>query len=129
MLLLNFAHPLTSEQIEQIEHATLIPAPLAVTDVPTQFDPSQSYVEQARTLIDGISLSSTEWQTASLLINLPGHSSIAACVLAELHGRTGHFPSIIRLKFVETLAAPSYELAEVINLQTARELGRLRRER
>ena len=114
--------------MEQLARAALAPlGSLQVTNIATQFDPAQSYAEQAQALVHGIPLSGADWQTAALLINLPGHSAIAACLLAELHGRMGHFPAIIRLRPIANSVSPAYELAEIINLQTTRERSRLRR--
>lgn len=41
-------------------------------------------------------------------------------VLAELHGLTGHFPTIMRLK----PSGATYEVAEIINLQKIRDKRR-----
>ncbi len=67
-----------------------------------------------------------EWQTRQLLINPPGLISAAFVLLAELHGRMGHFPSLIRLRPKPGPIA-SYEVTELLNLQTIREEARKRR--
>ncbi|MFL5624460.1 MAG: CRISPR-associated protein Csx15, partial [Ktedonobacteraceae bacterium] len=66
------------------------------------------------------------WQTRPLLINPPGFAPAAFVLLAELHGRIGHFPSLIRLR---PKAGPvtGYEVAELLNLQSIRDTARLRR--
>jgi hypothetical protein len=48
-------------------------------------------------------------------------------VLAELHGRMGYFPPVLRLRPVEQALPPRYELAEVINLQAVRDSARKER--
>ncbi len=47
--------------------------------------------------------------------------------MAELHGRTGHFPASIRIRPVSEVTPPRYEVAEVINLQQVRENAREQR--
>jgi len=71
-------------------------------------------------------LSSEEWQTLPLVVNPPGYAPVAMALLAELHGRMEHFPTIIRLRPTSG-PVTIYEVAEVLNLQTIRETARKRR--
>ena len=126
MLILNFTHPLTSAQlaaISQISGAQIE----RVIEVKTHLDPALPFAEQARALIESIGLSSEEWQTKSLLINLPSFSPVAALVLAELHGRMGYFPAVLRLRQNSDVTPPQIEVAEIINLQAVRDAARQRR--
>ncbi|HEV3384102.1 MAG TPA: CRISPR-associated protein Csx15 [Gemmata sp.] len=126
MILINFSHPITSDQNEAI--AVLAgQAVERVIDVPTQFDHSHSFSEQAAALVNNIGLSAVEWGTTAVVVNLPAFAPGAGAVLAELHGRTGHFPSIIRLRPVSGANPPRYEPAELIDLQTVRDAARTRR--
>jgi hypothetical protein len=123
MILINFAHPLTPNHLAVIEE--LVGKPVErVVGVRTEFDNQRPFVEQAGALVEAAGLSSEEWQTLPLLINLPSHSTIAALVLAELHGRTGYFPAILRMRPVTGSAPPQFELAEVLDLQRVREAAR-----
>jgi hypothetical protein len=61
------------------------------------------------------------------LVNLPGHNAVAALVLAELHGRMGYFPAVLRLRPVAGTTPPQVEVAEILNLQAVRDRARLRR--
>jgi hypothetical protein len=72
-------------------------------------------------------LTPEEWQTAPLLVVLPSLNYIAAIVLAELHGRMGYFPSVVRLRPVEDALPPRYEVTEIINLQGVRDAARKKR--
>ena len=123
MLLVNFSHPLTSTQLTAIEQLAGSQVQ-RVLDVATQFESSCSFTQQAEALIDSIGLSAQEWQTLPLLINLPSHNVIAALVLAELHGRMGYFPAVIRLRPIPNATPPQFEVAEIINLQVVRERAR-----
>lgn len=127
MLLLNFAHPLTPAHREQLAQALNTAEPLTIRDVPAQFDPQQPFADQARALVDGVELTPQQWQTESILVNLPSLNHIAACVLAELHGRMGYFPTILRMRPVAGSTPPQFEVAEIINLQAVRDQARTTR--
>ena len=122
MIILNFTHPLTASQLAAISQ--FFGAQLErVIEIKTHLDPALPFAEQARALVEAIGLSSEEWQTKSLLVNLPSFSPVAALVLAELHGRMGYFPAIIRLRPFGG-AAQAYEVAEIVNLQAVRDEAR-----
>ena len=126
MHILNFSHPLTESQRAEIEKA--IGAPVdRITDAAVQFDVDQPFIEQVVRLIDGLEISSQQWQSETWLVMLPSLSAISAVVLAELHGRMGHFPAIIRLKPHSTAVGTSYAFAEIINLEALRQAARTRR--
>jgi hypothetical protein len=126
MLLLNFTHPLTDAQLATIE-ALSGQAVERVIDAPAQFDNGQPFAEQAAALADEAGLSSQAWQTVPLLINMPSLSIIAATLLAELHGRMGYFPTVLRMRPVPGSTPPRFEVAELVNLQAVREAARERR--
>jgi hypothetical protein len=126
MLILNFTHPLTSDQRAQIEalaHTSIED----IRTIPVQIDQAEPLEPQITTIVDSIGLSSEEWQTCPLLINPPGYAPAAFVLLAELHGRIGHFPTLIRLRPVAGSTPTIYEVAELLNLQTFREQARQRR--
>lgn len=125
MLLLNFSHPLTAEQIDQL--AAILGDRPAVRTIPAQFDHAQPFAAQIAALADGAGLSPVEWQTTPLLVNLPGYAPAAGCLLAEIHGRSGHFPALLRLSPVAGSVPTVYQISEVINLQSRREQARLAR--
>lgn len=122
MLILNFTHPLTPEQQAQIE-ALASTAIEEVRTIPVQIDQTEPLEPQITAIVNAADLSSEEWQMRSLLINPPGYAPAAFVLLAQLHGRIGHFPTLIRLR---PLSGPvtSYEVAELINLQAIREEAR-----
>ena len=125
MLILNFTHSLTPEQRSQIE--SLAHAPITqVRTIPVQIDQAEPIEPQITSIMNSISLSSEEWQTLPLLINPPGYAPAAFVLLAELHGRIGHFPTLIRMR-PKPGPVTSYEVAELLNLQTVREAARKRR--
>ena len=126
MILLNFSHPITPEQQAQIE--TLIHQKIEqVLHIPVQFDHAQLYLSQLVQVMEKLPLNSQELQSAPILVNLPSFNAIAALVLAELHGRMGYFPPIVRMRPVEGAIPPRYEVAEILNLQSVRDAARTRR--
>jgi hypothetical protein len=126
MLLLNFSHPLTPAHLQAIAALTGQVVE-RVIDRPAQFDPGQPFTPQVGALVDAVGLSPAEWQTTPLLVNPPSLNVIAVTLLAELHGRMGYFPAVIRLRPVADTTPPQFEVAEIINLQAVREAARTRR--
>ncbi|PJF31865.1 MAG: hypothetical protein CUN51_02675 [Candidatus Thermofonsia Clade 1 bacterium] len=126
MQIINFSHPLTSEQIAQIE-AQIGGKIGGIRDVRVQFDTEQPFVPQVIALLDSLGISSEQWQTEAWLLVLPSLNFIAAVLLAELHGRSGRFPTIVRLKPVANALVSAFELAEIINLDQVRTAARTRR--
>ncbi len=125
MLILNFTHPLTSEQQSQIVSRAKFSIE-EIREIHVQINQEEPLEPQITAIVDATGLSSEEWQTRLLLINPPGYAPAAFVLLAELHGRIGHFPSLIRLR-PKPGPVTSYEVAELLNLQTIRETARKRR--
>ncbi len=126
MILLNFSHPITPEQRGQIESLTGN-ALARVVDLAVHFDQEQPFQPQLAQVLSQVQFTPQEWQTAPIIVNLPSYNYIAAMTLAELHGRMGYFPPILRLKPVEKAIPPRFEVAEVINLQAMRDAARKER--
>jgi len=126
MVVLNFAHPLTSEQQRQIEALAGQPVEQVIA-IDAQIDPARPLVPQVVSMVDRVGFSPEEWQTRPILLLLPSLNYSAGVLLAELHGRMGYFPSIIRMRPVPEAVPPRFEVAEIISLQAVREAARARR--
>ena len=126
MILLNFAHPLTPDHLRQIE-ALAGQQVEQVTTVPAQIDHRGPLVPQVAALAAACGLSPTDWQTLPLLVNPPSLNFIAVVLLAEIHGRCGYFPTVLRMRPVPGSTPPRYEVAELVNLQDVRDVARTRR--
>ncbi|MCX7839787.1 MAG: CRISPR-associated protein Csx15 [Anaerolineae bacterium] len=126
MLLLNFSHPIPTDQLTRLEQLTGQTI-ARIIEIKTQIDPQAPLVPQIVALADACQLSPDEWQTAPLLIVPPSLNFVAVTLLAELHGRCGYFPAMVRTRPVEGALPPRYEIAEVINLQAVRDAARARR--
>lgn len=126
MILLNFSHPLTPAQLERVEALTGRRLERTV-ELQVQFDNERDFLPQLAELVARLPLSPQELQVEPILVNLPSLNYIAALVLAELHGRMGYFPSVLRLRLQPNSLPPSYEVAEILNLQAVREAARTNR--
>jgi hypothetical protein len=126
MLLLNFGHPLTDSQLARIRELAGRDIERVIA-VPTHLDHERPFDEQVRELLGTVPLAPEQWQTTPLVINLPSLAPIAAVLLAEIHGRSGYFPTILRLRPVARTMPPQFEVAELINLQGIRDAARTRR--
>jgi hypothetical protein len=123
MFVINFAHPIAESQTEVIarlaNHAVE-----RVLAVDCQVDQGRPFAEQVRAIVDGVGLTPDEWQTLPLLVNLPSLAPVAATLLAELHGRCGYFPPVVRVRAVSGSTPPRFEVAEIIDLNRVREAAR-----
>ena len=125
MLVLNFSHPLTDDNLQQIEQLAAIKIE-DVRAIPVQIVAGEPLEKQIVAIVDKVGFSAQEWQTTGLLINPPGYAIAALALCAELHGRIGHFPSIICMV---SRSGPviKYEVVELLNLQELRDSARQKR--
>ena len=98
-----------------------------IIEIKTQLDEDEMFDTQIVKLVNKVGFTSKEWQDGKFLVHLPGFSQAAATVLAELHGRIGHFPTILRVRGIENTSPRQFELAEIINLQNTRDTARTTR--
>jgi hypothetical protein len=126
MRLLNFGHPLTEAHLARIRELAGRDIERIIV-VPTHFDHVRPFTEQVRELLATLPLTAEQWQTTPILINPPSLAPIVAVLLAELHGRSGYFPTIVRLRPITGTVPPQFEVAELLNLQEIRDAARTRR--
>ncbi len=126
MLLLNFGHPLTDPQLSRVRELVGRDVERIIA-VPTHLDHERPFDQQVRELLTTVPLTPEQWQTTPLIINLPSLAPITAVLLAEIHGRSGFFPTILRLRPVAGTMPPQFEVAELLNLQAVRDAARTRR--
>jgi transcriptional regulator with XRE-family HTH domain len=119
ILILNFAYPLTEQQRAQIEELAGTGIEDIIT-IPTLINEEEPLEPQINRLIDAIGLSIDDWDKRHILINPPGYAPAALLLLAEIHGRIGHFPTLIRMR-PKHGSVTSYEVVELPNLQTIRD--------
>jgi hypothetical protein len=128
MQILNFAHPLTPAMLEQTAAFLSVPAEQMIERrLTVQIDRSQPITLEVAQIVDSLGFSSEDWQTQVFVVNLPGLAIAAGTLIAEIHGRTGYFPSVLSITPVPESMTPVFQVTEVIALQTVRELARERR--
>lgn len=125
-MVLNYSHPLTEDQLVVLREL-LGAAAEPVIEVKTQVDTDKPLTPQVVALADAAGLSPEEWQTRPLVVNPPSLNYIAVALLAELHGRMGYFPPVIRLAPIEGSMPRRFAVAEIIDLQQLRDEARRRR--
>ena len=96
-----------------------------VLDVPVHVAEDASYEEQVARIVQGVGLTSRDWQTLPILVNPPGFAPVASILLAYLHGLRGSFPELLRI--ARDPSSGGYIVAAIIDLQTVRESGRISR--
>lgn len=126
LIILNFSHPITAEQQAQVERLAGQPVE-RVIEVSVQIDHDAPLAPQIAALAEATGLSPEEWQTLPLIVNLPSLALAAGALLVELHGRMGHFPTVLHLRPQTRGATTVYEMASLENLQALRDAARLRR--
>lgn len=126
MIIINYSHPLTPEQLQQLEE--LLGSKVErVIEIDAHIDLQQPIAPQVAALADQTGLTSKEWQTLPILIVPPSLNFSAVTLLAGLHGRMGYFPPVLRLRPVAGSLPPRFEVAEIINLQEVRDKAREKR--
>lgn len=118
MILLNFSHPLNEKQHRQI--VQILGEEPSIRTIKVHFDVTADFAPQVVQLVDDLGISPDEWQTQTWLIALPSLNYAAGVLLAELHGRMGRFPAILRLRSVPGTLVTEFEVAEIIDLEAAR---------
>ncbi|MBT9252166.1 MAG: hypothetical protein KM296_00420, partial [Brockia lithotrophica] len=95
MVLINFSHPFTPEQLQQIRELTGKEIERLI-DVDAQIDLQGPIVPQIVAMVDRVGLTPQEWQTLPIIVNPPSLNFSAVVLMAELHGRCGYFPAAVR---------------------------------
>ena len=123
MILLNFSHPLSAEQL-LIAESLVSSKFTSIIDIKTHLDHQTSFPSQVKKLVGDITLTSQQWQNSKILLVPPSLSIISCILLSELHGRMGYFPAVLRVKPVPGSTPPVFEPADVLNLQAIRDASR-----
>lgn len=117
-IVINFSHPFTEAQRDDLRG--MIGPDITIIEKMPQFDLKADLVPQVRNLVSELDIDPEDWQARAIIVNLPGLSVAAGIVLAEIHGRTGHFPVIIRMASRITDAGTEFYVAGTINLDGVR---------
>lgn len=98
---------------------------LDIMDVKVPTIPTDSrFAEKACTLLTGVNITESEWQTLPMAVIPPGFGPLCAVLLADLHGRMGYFPQMAYFAREDDVWVLR---PEVIGLQSIRDEGRSKR--
>ncbi len=127
-LALNFSgHPVLPGQQKAIQKRMGWPK-LDVIDVPMgTIAEDENFLKIAILKVDGIDLLPSEWQTFSLVAIPSGYSPLWSALLAEMHGRLGHFPDVVRIRPAPQGEKEKFEVAEILDLRDIRHQARGKR--
>ena len=81
MIVLNFAHPLTEEQILRLEEIAGEKVE-EIREFKVSFDNAKPFAEQVKELVDGCDMTPMDWQTKRILIVPPSLNFIAVTLIA-----------------------------------------------
>lgn len=129
-LAVNFsAHPLLPGQLQEIQKKMGWPKVTEIAVKSGSVPETQRFGLLALQVVEQIDLTHEEWQSLPLVVIPAGYASLWSLLLAELHGRMGHFPDLVRLRPANKEADERFEVAEIIRLQDARNQARAKRTR
>ncbi len=97
IIVLNFAHPLTMQQQTQIEELSNTTIENIIT-ISTLINEEEPLEPQIASLIEAVDQFTLDWNKRDILLNPPGYAPAVILLLAEIHGRIGHFPTLIRMR-------------------------------
>lgn len=126
MRIVNFSHPLTERNLEEIK--TLAGSEvIEVINAQRHLNLDKPLEQQIEGWLEELGIAPEEWQTQPTLFNLPALNYGAAVLLAMLHGRMGYFPPVLRLRPDTAGMVPRFVVTEILNLQAIRERARGKR--
>lgn len=119
--IINFTHKLSSQQLAD-QFSGALPR---VIDIPVQIIDfaSRPFADQIRDIVDVSGFTADQWQSEDFIVNVAGMSPATAGILAEIHGRSGHFPKMLLME----RGTERYHIAGIQDLQAIREAARNRR--
>lgn len=119
-IVLNFSHNFTTEQKDEI--LELLGKSEGEVEFREglgrqyQYESAFGLVKQVREQVANVRLSASAWQEYQIIINLPAHSGGAMIALADMHGRMGYFPTVLRVE----RADDGFHYTEAIDLEKLR---------
>lgn len=118
MIVLNFAHPLNQTQVKQLEDLCL--DTVEEIRIPVQLDLEQPVDNQIQQIVNGIGWSIEQWQKQEYLVIPPSLSTASAVLIADILGRSGALPLIVRSKMVGEGVFSRWEIAEIVSLESVK---------
>lgn len=124
-IIINFSHPFieSKEELEEVLDCRI----KKIIEIEPNFDLEKDLEPQVDELIEDARLTPKEWQSPFIMVNVPHYPPATAIFIANFHGRSGHFPTIIYRPPVKKGGVTSYPVKGAIDLQAVRDRARGRR--
>lgn len=127
-LVLNFSgHPVSETQRTAMQQQLGWPQLTVIEARLGNVPESRRFVGEVRSYIGQIDLPPEEWQRRHLAVIPAGYAPAWSVLLAELHGRLGYFPDMVRLRPTRGPGEEKFEVVEVVSLRDIRNEARSRR--
>jgi hypothetical protein len=127
-LIINFSgHPVLPGQQKDIGQMMHWQTPEVITVSLGNVAEDHHFVSTIEKAVEKVALSPEEWQSTPLVVIAAGYTAVWSVVLAELHGRLGYFPDVVRLRPASTASNEKFEVAEILNLREVRHNSRDKR--
>lgn len=122
MFVLNFSHPFSEAQIDQLGELVNYQG-FEIETFRVQIDFNRSLVEQAIEIVDSVDWTPDDWQHNEFLVRPSSVDAATLAIMAEIHGRCGYFPPIVTMRRGATMP-PTFDVWEVVDLQRVRNAAR-----
>jgi len=123
VIVINFSgHPLTTIQQKQLRDRFGFHIEELI-ELPVHFDTQEDLKPQVKKWIEEVGLAPEEWSEENIILILSGLAPVAAAILATIHGLRGGFPRIMVI-YQAPNDRTQYEVAQVVDLQALRDMGR-----
>ncbi len=125
MLIINFSHPITPQQLEQIsDRLNVRKDKITVFEVPSQVDLDQPILPQVRQMMRRVEsrfYGEEVWTREDVLIVPPALNRSAIALAGELALRYSQLGSFLFFKPVPGSTPPRYEFAELLSWEQEQE--------
>lgn len=124
-IIINFSHPFieSKEELGDVLGCRF----KEIIEIEAKFDLERDLEPQVDELMEKIRLTPKEWQSPFIIVGVPHYPPATAIFIANFHGRSGHFPTIIYRPPEKKGGVTSYPVKGVIDLQAIRDKARGRR--
>lgn len=119
-IVLNFSHDFTPEQREEI--LALLEKNEDEVEIREglgrqyQYESAFGLVKHVREQVAAVRLGASAWQECQIVVNLPAYSGGAMIALADMNGRMGYFPTVLRVE----RADDGFHYTEALDLEQLR---------
>jgi hypothetical protein len=112
MILINFSHAMTAEQIRQVEEM-MKRGPVQLVDIPCQMDLDKPLAPQVRKVYEQ-SLPYLIGDRSTILVHLPGLSTVAVLLMEHMRVGLGYRPFIVIMRRNSISPVGAFDVVEIL---------------